>query len=440
MAKNKITCPSCKKSFELSATEYSDIVSQVRTKEFNQQVDSAVQVAVEKAKTDAKLSLASARAELQQRIAELEIELESATEKAGLKSEKAISAVRLEAKNRETKLEQKIIELEHELESVTDKIKLKSEKTIAALQLELQSKEATFKEQVKANETSFREQLRANEDSFEKQLKAKDEIIAFYKDFKAKLSTKNIGESLEKYCFTEFNKIRSIAFPNATFEKDNLVVNGTKGDFIFREYDADSGVELISIMFEMKNEADDTETKHKNKEFFKKLDKDRKNKKCEYAILVSTLQADSEYYNAGIVDVSHKYDKMYVIRPQFFIPVIGFLRNASLHSLQAKRELARVQSENIDITNFEERLQEFKEAFGRNYRIASEKFEKAVEQIDKTINQLHKIRDMLVGSDRQLALASAKADNISVAKLTKDNPTMRAKFKAVGSGSNKKKS
>lgn len=409
MANRKIICPNCKKSFELTAADYSDIVAQVRKNEFNNEVNNQIKIATEKLKAENQLATSNLKSDYEKKILLLKNELSTVSDKLNNKNEKDISNLKLEMKSVEDKYKSKIRDLEHELERVSDKLNLKAEKTISALQLELKSQEKSYQEQ----------------------LRNKDELIDFYKDFKSKLSTKGLGESLEKYCFDEFNKIRSIAFPNATFKKDNEVIGGTKGDFIFREYDNDSEVELLSIMFEMKNEADDTATKQKNKDFFKKLDKDRKNKGCEYAILVSTLEADSDYYNTGIVDVSHKYEKMYVIRPQFFIPVIGFLRNAALQSLDVKRELARVQSENIDIMNFESKLNEFKEAFGRNYRLASEKFGNAVEQIDKAILQLNKIRDLLVGSDKQLALASAKADNITVAKLVKGNPTMQVRFNSI---------
>ena len=262
---------------------------------------------------------------------------------------------------------------------------------------------------------------------YEAQLKAKDEEVQFYKDFKAKQSTKMIGESLERFCEDEFNKIRAAGFPNAYFEKDNDASSGTKGDYIFREADED-GIEIVSIMFEMKNEADETATKHKNENFFEKLDKDRKEKKCEYAVLVSMLESDSEYYNTGIVDVSHRFEKMYVIRPQFFIPMITMLRNASMKSLEAKKELALVQAQNVDITNFEQNMNTFKEGFEKNYRLASERFAKAIEEIDKTIDHLQKVKEGLLGSERNLRLANDKAQDLTIRKLTWNNPTMKKKF------------
>ena len=274
-------------------------------------------------------------------------------------------------------------------------------------------------------------ELRVKQEQFEQQLRTKDDEIAFYKDFKARQSTKMVGESLEQHCMTEFNRLRMTAFPKAYFEKDNDASSGTKGDFIFRESD-DEGGELLSIMFEMKNELDETATKHKNEDFFAKLDKDRREKKCEYAVLVSLLEADSEYYNSGIVDVSYRFDKMYVIRPQFFIPMITLLRNAALRSADYRRELALVRSQQVDVTNFERNMTAFKEGFARNYRIASEKFEKAIEEIDKTIDHLQKTKEALLGSANQLRLANDKADDLSIKKLTKDAPSVKALFDAAG--------
>jgi hypothetical protein len=259
------------------------------------------------------------------------------------------------------------------------------------------------------------------------ELKLKDEQIAYYKDFKAKQSTKMVGESLEQHCEIEFNKLRATGFQNAYFEKDNDARSGSKGDFIFREYSPD-GVEFISIMFEMKNQNETTATKHKNEDFFKELDKDRREKNCEYAVLVSLLEEDSELYNSGIVDVSYKYEKMYVIRPQFFIPLITLLRNAALNSIQYREQLAVIKNQNIDITHFEEEMNDFKDKFGRNYRLASEKFQKAIDEIDKTIDHLQKTKDALLSSENNLRLANNKAEELSIKRLTKNNPTMQQKF------------
>ena len=258
-------------------------------------------------------------------------------------------------------------------------------------------------------------------------IKLKDEEIALRKDMKLKLSTKMVGETLEQHCETEFNKLRAIAFKKAYFEKDNDSKSGSKGDYIYRESD-DAGNEIISIMFEMKNECDETEKRKRNEDFFKELDKDRKEKNCEYAVLVTLLEPENELYNAGIVDVSYKYDKMYVVRPQFFIPIITLLRNAAMNSMTAKAELALVKNQNIDITNFEESMNKFKDAFGRNYRLASEKFKTAIDEIDKTISHLQKTKDSLISSENNLRLANDKAEELTIKKLTKDNPTMTAKF------------
>ena len=269
--------------------------------------------------------------------------------------------------------------------------------------------------------------MQATKDKYESALRLKDEQIAQYKDLKARLSTKMVGETLEQHCENEFNKLRATAFRNAYFEKDNDARTGSKGDFIYCEND-DEGNEIISIMFEMKNENETTATKHKNEDFFKELDKDRREKKCEYAVLVTLLEADNEYYNTGIVDVSHRYPKMYVIRPQFFIPMITILRNAALNSMDYKRELAMIRNQNIDITHFEENMENFKTAFARNYELASRRFKTAIEEIDKTIAHLQKTKDALMSSENNLRLANSKAEDLTIKKLTKGNPTMQAKF------------
>ena len=272
--------------------------------------------------------------------------------------------------------------------------------------------------------------LASQKEKYELQLQEKQTQIDLYRDMKTKMSTKMVGESLEQHCEIEFNKLRATAFPNAYFEKDNDARSGSKGDFIYRETD-ENGVEIISIMFEMKNEADETATKHKNEDFFKELDKDRNEKKCEYAVLVSLLEADNEFYNSGIVDVSYRYDKMYVVRPQCFIPIITILRDAARRSLEYKQQLALVRSQNIDITNFEQNLMDFKDNFGRNYKLAHDHFDKAIDAIDKSIAQLEKVKAELLGSDKQLGIATNKVEEITIKKLTKDNPTMQAKFEEL---------
>lgn len=299
----------------------------------------------------------------------------------------------------------------------------------------MQQKETTILElenqiKLKNNEWELKEKSLCEKHAGE--IKRKDDEIAYYKDFETRQSTKMIGESLEQHCETEFNKLRATAFQNAYFEKDNDIKTGSKGDFIYREYSND-GVEFISIMFEMKNEMDTTATKHKNEDFFKELDKDRKEKNCEYAVLVTMLEADNEYYNSGIVDVSYKYPKMYVVRPQFFIPIITVLRNAALNSLQYRHELELVRNQNIDITHFEEDINDFKDKFSRNVRLASEKFQKAIDEIDKTIDHLQKTKEALLSSENNLRLANNKAEDLTIKKLTKGNPTMAAKFAELSS-------
>ena len=319
-----------------------------------------------------------------------------------------------------TDLEKKLL-----VSEVTQKI----EKERDELASELKTKE--FEKQLleKSLEEKFKDQLRTKDEI----IKMKDEEIALRKDMKMKLSTKMIGETLEQHCETEFNKLRATAFQNAHFEKDNDSKTGSKGDFIYREADQD-GNEFISIMFEMKNEGDETATKKRNEDFFKELDKDRNEKGCEYAVMVTLLEADSELYNSGIVDVSHKYPKMYVVRPQFFIPIITLLRNAALNSAKYKAELALVKAQNIDVTNFEDRINAFKEGFARNYDLASRKFKEAIDGIDKTIAQLQKTKDALLSSENNLRLANNKAEDLTIKKLTHGNPTMKAKFDDLSKG------
>lgn len=284
---------------------------------------------------------------------------------------------------------------------------------------------------IKSRKNDYESKLQLQKSQYEGELQQAQTQIDFYKDLKARMSTKMIGESLEVHCQTQFDQIRSTAFRNAYFEKDNDARTGSKGDFIFRDY-SDDGVEYLSIMFEMKNEMETTATKHKNEDFFKELDKDRKEKGCEYAVLVSMLESDNELYNQGIVDVSHKYEKMYVIRPQFFIPLISLLKNASLNALQYKQELLAVREQNLDITHFEEDLATFKTGFARNYELASRKFKDAIDEIDKSIQHLQKIKDALTSSENNLRLANNKADDLTIKKLTKNNPTMRARFEEAG--------
>lgn len=408
---NEIKCPNCGTVFKIDEKQYDSIVKQVRDSEFKNEIATR-QEQYEKDKNQAiKLAENELEKKLSTMLKEKDLEITKLNEE--LKSKKRLEDSLVENTKIKTaneykeeiaKLNIKIKELENE-----------KDKNISSLksQLELDSKEYALKE-------------KNIKDVYENKLKDKDEMIAYYKDMKARQSTKMIGESLEVHCNNEFNTLRPL-FPNAYFEKDNDARTGSKGDFIFRDYD-DEKTEIVSIMFEMKNEADMTATKHKNEDFFKELDKDRKEKKCEYAVLVSLLEIDNDYYNTGIVDVSYRYPKMYVIRPQFFIPLITLIRGAALNALEYKKEMLVLQNQNIDISHFEENMNTFKSGFAKNYRIASEKFSKAIEEIDKTIDHLQKTKDALISSDRNLRLANNKAEELTIKRLTKNSPTMAKLF------------
>ncbi|ONH62733.1 hypothetical protein A9Y58_00032 [Streptococcus parauberis] len=426
---HQIKCPHCGKEFTIDEASYADILNQVRTKEFTSEIHEKLEQIKNQHKSELELLEEKANNTLDKKIAEKEKELRElnnkianfANEKELLKkdTEKAMLDQIAEKEKRITELSAKMQTLENDKKLELIKANAEKEKEIADLKskLQLQEKETVLEK------SSIKEK-------YEIEIKQKEETIAFYKDFKAKQSTKMIGESLEQHCEIEFNRLRMTAFQNAEFGKDNDAKTGSKGDYIYREYDK-SGTEIISIMFEMKNEGDETATKKKNEHFFKELDKDRNEKKCEYAILVSMLEADNELYNNGIVDVSYAYDKMYVIRPQFFIPIITLLRNAAMNSLKYKQEVALMREQNIDITNFEEDLNAFKEGFSRNYDLASRKFKAAIDEIDKTITNLQKTKAALLSSENNLRLANNKADDLTVKKLIKNNPTMKEKFKNV---------
>ena len=380
----EIKCPNCGEVFQVDETVYDKIVKPVRDWEFDRELER--------------------REELLASKNELEIEKLNA---------------RLSAASTEKKLAVNQANSEKERELAEKDI------LISKLKGEIASKD---------NENKLKTQ--ALKEQYEEKIKLKDEQIEYYRDFKAKQSTKMVGESLEQHCDYEFNKIRASAFPNAYFEKDNDARSGSKGDFIFRDMD-ENGTEFISIMFEMKNETDTTSTKKKNEDFFKELDKDRREKNCEYAVLVSLLEIDNELYNTGIVDVSYKYPKMYVVRPQFFIPIITLLRNAAMNSLEYRQELETIRHQNIDISNFEEKMNLFKEGFSRNYRLASDKFQTAIDEIDKSISHLQKIKDALISSENNLRLANDKAEDLTIKKLTRGNPTMKALFDAQSKEQNK---
>lgn len=341
------------------------------------------------------------------------------------------------------KLQQTIVAQKQQLESQTQQFRAEKELAVSEARAVAERQRDELAAQVKLQEARAAQERAALREKMTNELAAKDELIKYkdeeiarVKEMKARLSTKMVGESLERHCETEFNKIRATAFPHAYFEKDNDVVDGTKGDFVFRETDPATGEEVVSIMFEMKNENDETRTKHKNEDFFAKLDSDRKKKGCEYAVLCTMLEPENELYNEGIVDVSYRYEKMYVIRPQFFIPIISILRNAALSALQYKTELAEVRNQNIDITNFENSMEDFKTKFARNYDLASRKFQTAIDEIDKTIDHLQKTKEALLGSERNLRLANDKAQDLTIKKLTRKNPTMKAKFAALKEGEN----
>ncbi|MBJ8349526.1 DUF2130 domain-containing protein [Streptococcus sp. CSL7508-lung] len=410
---NTIKCPHCGTTFTVNETEYSELLAQVRGAEFEKEIHERLAKEVALLEEKAKNQLQKSLSEKEQAIIALENQLKTQEEAKSLEIEGLLAKKEQEIITVKNQLNQVTLEKDYELKEKLSQIEKERDEAKNALVLQEQKQELALKNiQI----------------DYAAQLKAANEQVEFYKNFKAQQSTKAIGESLEIYAETEFNKVRNLAFPNAYFEKDNQVSQrGSKGDFIYRETD-DNGVEILSIMFEMKNESDETKTKHKNEDFFKELDRDRNEKNCEYAVLVSMLEADNDYYNTGIVDVSHKYEKMYVVRPQFFIQLIGILRNASMNSLKFKQELAMVKEQNIDITHFEEDLEVFKKAFAKNYQSASTNFKKAIDEIDKAIKRMEAIKAALTTSENQLRLANNKLDDVSVKKLTKKNPTMREKF------------
>lgn len=386
----EIKCPKCGEVFQVDESGYAAIVKQVRDREFNK--------------------------ELESREVQFENEKENALQVAKLETEKTYQ-------DKLNEKEKEIFELKNKIESFNKDKQLEINEIVNKKDFEI----SELKNKSELSEKEFQLKEQALKDKYENQLKFKDDEIAQYKDFKARLSTKMVGESLEQHCEIEFNKLRATAFKDAYFEKDNDARSGSKGDYIYRDND-EYGGEYISIMFEMKNEMDTTSTKKKNEDFLKELDKDRREKQCEYAVLVSMLEPDNEFYNSGIVDMSHRYPKMYVIRPQFFIPIITLLRNAALNGIEYKKELALIKSQNVDVSNFEAEMNDFKDKFSRNYRIASEKFHKAIEEIDKTIDHLQKTKEALLSSENNLRLANNKAEDLSIKRLTRNNPTMASKF------------
>jgi len=456
---HKITCPHCGKAFEIDEAGYADILKQVRDSEFEQQLHDRLvlaeqdkQNAIELAKTQAASELHRAAAAKDAQIQELKGKLDAGEITRKLAVTEALGAVEKERDALANKLQQANHDKLNEAQLAEARLVNELQKAATTKDSEIQNLKAKLEAIALVQKLAISEAVNAVEkerdelksgldrsalekqlaetalkDKYETQLKDRDEAIERLRDMKARLSTKMVGETLEQHCETEFNRIRAMAFPRAYFEKDNDARTGSKGDYIFRDLD-EADTEIVSIMFEMKNESDRTVTKNKNEDFLKELDKDRMEKGCEYAVLVSLLEPESELYNTGIVDVFHRYPKMYVIRPQFFLPLITLLRNAAMNSLKYKSELALVKAQNIDITNFEANLETFKTAFARNYDLASNSFKKAIDEIDKSIEHLQKTKDALLGTDRNLRLANDKAQDVTIKKLTRGNPTMAAKF------------
>ena len=405
---NEIICPNCKKAFKVDEAGFADILKQVRDHQFEEELKNRLALAEKEKGSAVKLAEANIKNSLQEAIAKNDAEF---TDKLA-KKEKEVTEMKFKNQNAEAErklaVSEAIKEIEKERDGFANDLKIKeTEKALL---------EKSIKEQ-------FTNKLTVKDET----IKMKDDEIDRLKDFKQKLSTKMVGESLEQHCEVEFNKLRSTAFQNAYFEKDSDSKGGSKGDFIYKESNEEE-IEIISIMFEMKNENDETATKKRNEDFFAKLDKDRKDKGCEYAVLVSLLESDNEFYNTGIADVSHKFDKMYVVRPQFFIPIITLLKNAAMNSMEYKSELNLMKNQNIDITNFEEKVNVFKKGFAHNFDLASRKFKTAIDEIDKTITHLQKTKDALLSSENNLRLANNKADDLTIKKLTHGNPTMKAIF------------
>ena len=452
---NEIICPNCNKAFKVDESGYADILKQVHGKEFEKKLNERLELAKEDKENSIQLAMQKIASVKDAEISNLKAKLENEETNKRLAVNEALTDVQ---KQRDTLLNE-LNQLKQEIENTKNltqinhskqiqELNAKKDAQIQKLQSELNNSETSKKlaisealnkieqekNQLKTSleKKEYENQLaqKSLEDKYQIQLKDRDEAIDRLKDMKAKLSTKMVGESLEQHCEIQFNQLRPTAFQRAYFEKDNDAKSGSKGDFIFKDFD-ENGVEFVSIMFEMKNENDETATKKKNEDFFKELDKDRNEKKCEYAILVSLLETDNELYNSGIVDVSHRYPKMYVIRPQFFIPIITLLKNTSMKSLEYKKELEIVKAQNIDVTNFEEKITKFKDGFSRNYELASKQFLKAINEIDKSISSLEKTKKELLSSENNLRLANNKAQEVTIKKLTHNNPTMKQKFDEI---------
>ena len=445
---NDIICPHCNTAFKVDGSGYADILKQVRDRDFEQQLKQRLDLAEKDKQNAIELAMAKKASELQRLESELrdrDLKQQLAIKDAVLSAEKQRDLIAKELQQNQENQQQERRFTESKFAQEFQTLTLQKQAELRDLQSKLEA--SSMQKKIAINEAvntiekerdALRNQLSESElkhqleskllkDRYEAQIYDRDEAIVRLRDMKARLSTKMVGETLEQHCETEFNRLRAAAFPRAYFEKDNDASSGSKGDYIFRDFD-ESGNEIISIMFEMKNETDTTITKKKNEDFFKELNKDRVEKECEYSVLVSLLEPESELYNSGIVDVSHRFAKSYVIRPQFFIPFITLLRNAALKSIEYKAELALIKAQNIDVTHFEEDLESFKSAFGRNYDLASRRFQTAIDEIDKSIDHLQKTKDALMGADRNLRLANDKAQDVTVKKLTRNNPTMSNKF------------
>lgn len=432
MSKRELKCPKCGTTFSVDEADYAAIVSQVKSIEFQTEVDRRMEELHRRNSAEQKLVLEKNQREFQEKLNSKELEINKKDgEISQLKQQlNSLSQAKdLEFVKRLTEKDKTIEGLKSQINQSEDRLQIALLEERQKSVKEIQNKQSEINELIVKSEAQKSESLKSEamlKEQYEVRLKQANELIDYYKDMKSKQSTKMIGESLEVHCSTEFNRVRPL-FPNAYFEKDNDITQGSKGDFIFRDFE--DGVEYVSIMFEMKNEADETQTKHKNEDFLKKLDQDRRNKGCEFAVLVSLLEQDSELYNTGIVDMSHRYEKMYVIRPQFFIPIITLLVQTSKKSLDYKKQLEIAKRQSIDVTNFENELSDFKDKFAYNYRLASKKFQNAIDEIDKTISHLQKVRQELVGSEDNLRLANDKAEKLTIKKLTKNSPSLRDKFK-----------
>ena len=441
---NEIICPNCQKAFKIDEAGFADILKQVRDHEFEKELIERLNLADQQKKDALKIAEIDFRAQLQKSMAEKDLEISNLKGKNELELNEILTKKQSEVEklkvDNERELTSKLSEKDKQLQTLNSKLEsaeiqkklsiseavqnIEKERDLLANEIKLKESEKLISE--KSLNEKFASELKTKDDI----IKMKDEEIALRKDMKLKLSTKMLGETLEQHCETEFNKLRSTAFQRAYFEKDNDSRSGSKGDFIYKEND-ENGNEILSIMFEMKNEGDETIMKKRNEDFFKELDRDRTEKKCEYAVLVTLLEAESEFYNSGIADVSYKYQKMYVVRPQFFIPIITILRNAAMNSMKYRSELNLMRSQNIDITNFEEKIDTFKKGFAYNYDLASRKFKTAIDEIDKTIDHLQKTKDALLSSENNLRLANNKADDLTIKKLTHGNATMQAKFDEI---------